>query len=90
MVDESDRLPKTEEDQAHLYIVKMFKIIERQAELRSKPADTFRKIEVMINDIMPIIYHRTRSNTSSRFRRKISNLCKAESIPPIKDSVSKD
>ena len=44
----------------------------------------------MINDIMPIIYHRTRSNTSSRFRRKISNLCKAESIPPIKDSVSKD
>ena len=44
----------------------------------------------MINDIMPIIYHRTRSNTSSRFRRKVTNTCKAETVLAITETVSKD
>lgn len=39
----------------------------------------------MINEILPVVYHKTRANASSRFKRKVSNICKAEKTPEVTD-----
>ena len=84
-IDEEKRLSKHEEDQVLLQIVKLFKTIEKQAELKNEPTETFHRLEIMINEILPVVYHKTRANAASRFKRKVSNICNAEKTPELTD-----